>query len=369
MIFDVRCKQKGEFMKKYLAAVILAFLLLPTAAAADEPSATYRITFTATWSNQTHPHPDFPADPHFSRLIGGVHNAEVNYWGVGQLASPGIEMMAEQGITATLASAINADIASGDALSVLSRPTGIDSPGTDTFNTVQVTKDFPLVTLVTMIAPTPDWFTGVSGLSLLDAQGDWVDSKTVLLYPYDAGTEQDGGFTLNNPPMAQNVPIASLSNSAFFTGQPVGSFTFTRLNYANLHLAKSVSPTTPVSYQGQITYTLVLSNSGDSKASGAVLTDTLPAGVAFAQWVQRPSGAAQSSNQLTWAGAVNAGQTLTFTFVASHTGGLYGETIVNTAVYSHTSGSEQASAAFTVEPDPNQAPPTSIFLPLLLKDG
>ncbi|MBE7467844.1 MAG: hypothetical protein HS114_01720 [Anaerolineales bacterium] len=27
--------------------------------------------------------------------------------------------------------------------------------------------------------PHPDWFTGVSGLSLLDAQGDWVDSKTV----------------------------------------------------------------------------------------------------------------------------------------------------------------------------------------------
>jgi hypothetical protein len=112
-----------------------------------------------------------------------------------------------------------------------------------------------------------------------------------------------------------------------------------------------------------------LSNSGDSKASSAVFTDTLPAGIAFARWVQRPAGASQNSNQLTWTGAVNAGKTFTFTFVANHTGGLYGETIINTAVYSHTSDSEQASAAFTVEPDPNQALSTTIFLPLLLKDG
>ncbi|NJN97792.1 MAG: DUF11 domain-containing protein [Anaerolineales bacterium] len=356
-------------MKKYLAALILVFLLLPTAAMADEPGATYRITFTATWSNQTHPHPDFPTTTaHFSPLIGGIHNATIKFWEAGQLASVGIERMAEQGQTPPLTTEVNAAISAGHALSVLTG-TDTDSPGSTTINSVQLTKDFPLVTLVTMIAPSPDWFTGVSGLSLLDEQGNWVDSKTVMLYPYDAGTEQDGGFTLDNPPMDQNVPIASLANSAFFTDQPVGSFTFTRLNYANLHLTKTASPTTPVDFQGQITYTLVLSNSGDTKASGAVLTDTLPGGVAFAQWVQRPSGATQSSNQITWTGAVTAGKTITFTFVASHTGALYGETIINTAVYSHTSDSEQASTAFTVEPDPNQAPPTSIFLPLLLKDG
>ncbi|MBE7467845.1 MAG: hypothetical protein HS114_01725 [Anaerolineales bacterium] len=57
------------------------------------------------------------------------------------------------------------------------------------------------------------------------------------------------------PPMAQKCPHCFSLQQRLFTGQPVGSFTFTRLNYANLHLAKSVSPTTPVSYQGQITYT------------------------------------------------------------------------------------------------------------------
>jgi len=51
----------------------------------------------------------------------------------------------------------------------------------------------------------------------------------VMLYPYDAGTEQDGGFTLDNAPEPQHRPIYSLSGSAWFTHQPVGSFTFTRI--------------------------------------------------------------------------------------------------------------------------------------------
>ena len=209
--------------------LVLMALLLPHVALADTETATYSITFTATWSNQTHPHPDFPARARFSPLIGAVHGARARYWKVGQLASPGMELMAENGIIDGLAREINADISNGLALAVLSRPAGIASPGSDTIAAFQVSKDFPLVTLVTMLAPTPDWFTGVSGLSLLDEQGNWVKSKVAMLYPYDAGTEQDGGFTLDNAPEPQHRPIYSLSGSAWFTHQPVGSFTFTRI--------------------------------------------------------------------------------------------------------------------------------------------
>ena len=48
-----------------------------------------------------------------------------------------------------------------------------------------VTTAHPLVTLV---APRLDWFVGVSGLSLLDAQGEWLLQHQVDLFPYDAGT-------------------------------------------------------------------------------------------------------------------------------------------------------------------------------------
>jgi hypothetical protein len=80
-----------------------------------------------------------------------------------------------------------------------------------------------------MFAPTPDWFTGVSGLSLLDEHGNWVKSKIVTLYPFDAGTEQNGRYALHQPPEPTRRPIYSLSGSEWFTTEPVGNFTFSRV--------------------------------------------------------------------------------------------------------------------------------------------
>ena len=215
--------------RKIACGLGLMALLLPRVVGADRASATYRVSFAATWDEKTHPHPQFPAQPRFSSLIGGVHSAQVQYWKVGRLASPGIKLMAEEGKIDTLAHEVNVDITNGRALAVLSRPTGIASPGNDSIDALEVSKDFPFVTLVTMLSPTPDWFTGVSGLSLLDGEGNWIDSEVVMLYPYDAGTQQDRAFALHQPPELPLRPVSSLSSSEWFTDKPVGSFAFTRI--------------------------------------------------------------------------------------------------------------------------------------------
>jgi hypothetical protein len=215
-------------LKQFAFALTLMAVVLPHFALADSQSATYRVTFTATWSNKTHPHAGFPAHPFFSPLIGGVHSDRAVYWKVGGLASPGIKLMAEEGIPDGLASDVKADIDHGLALAVLSTPMTTDSPGFKTIAAFQVTKDFPLVTLVAMFAPTPDWFTGVSGLSLLDEHGNWVKSKVVMLYPFDAGTQQNLRYALHQPPEPKRRPIYSLSGSEWFTTEPVGNFTFSR---------------------------------------------------------------------------------------------------------------------------------------------
>ena len=89
--------------------------------------------------------------------------------------------MAELGGTSALKSEINA---SPNALAVVEQ--SIASGGTATATVeVAVTTAHPLVTLV---APRLDWFVGVSGLSLLDAQGEWLLQHQVDLFPYDAGT-------------------------------------------------------------------------------------------------------------------------------------------------------------------------------------
>ena len=219
----IRCK-----LQRFALGLALMVVLLPHFTLAESQSATYRVTFTATWSKKTHPHAGFPERPFFSPLIGGVHSDRAVYWKVGALASPGIKLMAEEGIPDGLASEVKADISRGRALGVLSSPVTTDSPGFNAIASFKVTKDFPLVTLVAMFGSTPDWFTGVSGLSLLDDQ-DWVEEEVIPLYPFDAGTQQNLAFALHQPPEPQRRPIYSLSRSDWFTSEAVGSFTFTRI--------------------------------------------------------------------------------------------------------------------------------------------
>ena len=115
---------------------------------------------------------------------------------------------------------------------------------------------------------------------------------------------------------------------------------------AILRLTKSVTPTTSVPYHGVVTYTVVLSNSGDASDAAVWLTDTLPAQVDFAAWVVNP-GASVSNDEITWSGALNSQQAITFTWTATHTGA-YNDSVVNTAQASDASFARSASATFTV---------------------
>jgi hypothetical protein len=76
-----------------------------------------------------------------------------------------------------------------------------------------------------MIAPSPDWFVGVSGLSL--RSGDlWIDELVVDLDPYDAGT--DSGISFGDPDSNTNPqdPISLITGFPFTGTGPLGTFTF-----------------------------------------------------------------------------------------------------------------------------------------------
>src|SRR2546428_12933597 len=101
----IRCK-----LKQFALVLALVAVALPHFALADSHTATYRVTFTATWSNKTHPHSGFPAHAFFSPLIGGVHSDQAVYWKVGAPASPAITLMAQEGIPDGLETDVKADI-------------------------------------------------------------------------------------------------------------------------------------------------------------------------------------------------------------------------------------------------------------------
>lgn len=66
-----------------------------------------------------------------------------------------------------------------------------------TFAVFRVDSKHHLVSLVSMLSPSPDWIVGVSGLELCLENCSWIESKTLSLYPWDAGT--DSGPTYISP--------------------------------------------------------------------------------------------------------------------------------------------------------------------------
>ena len=64
---------------------------------------------------------------------------------------------------------------------------------------IAVTSEYPLVSFILMIAPSPDWFLGVRDLNLCDTTtGIWQDRVVRVLFPYDAGTDNGTNFESSN---------------------------------------------------------------------------------------------------------------------------------------------------------------------------
>jgi hypothetical protein len=201
----------------------------PTPIPAPAAQARYRVTFEATWSVSTHPD-RFPPNPHFSPLVGGTHNGSVRFWETGTLASEGIERMAELGATSPLDDVIRAAIGSGTAQTLILGG-GIDSSPGATSVEFSITREYPLVTVVSMIAPSPDWFVGISGRNFLET-GDWLDTITFELFPYDAGTDSGEIYDARDDDTEPQEPIRRIEGSPFRAEGAVpalGRFTFTRI--------------------------------------------------------------------------------------------------------------------------------------------
>ncbi len=213
-------------LKIVFSALIGLSWLVPVSAQDDLPPAylaRYKVIFEADWSEETHPQ-SFPSNPHFSGLVGATHNQDARLWEIGELATAGIQSMAETGAKSTLLNEVNDLISEGTAESALSGP-GIDiSPGVATME-IEISQSFPLVSLTSMIAPSPDWFVGVDSLSLR-ADGRWLSEVVVDLLPYDAGT--DSGSTYRSANRATNPPepISLINQSPVGNGVPLARFRF-----------------------------------------------------------------------------------------------------------------------------------------------
>ena len=209
------------------APIAIALSALPAAS----QTITYEVKFEGNWTLASTPG-GVVGGAHFTTLIGGVHGSGVTFWEAGGQASAGVELVAELGYTPTFRGEVEA---SSHTLSVIQESVLGGGTGTATFN-IDVTRTHPLVTLLSMIGPSPDWFVGVSGESLLDGSGQWRQSHVVDLFPYDAGTEDGTEFSLSNDDTNPQGVITRIAGTGKFSNVRMARLTFTR---------KTTPPPTP----------------------------------------------------------------------------------------------------------------------------
>ena len=173
-------------------------------------SAAYNVTFRATWDARSHgSSPPFPSGAHFSRVVGATHLEEVSLWSDGGTATEGIEIMAETGGVTTLCNEVQAETERERADGCIRGQEGsFRSPGTVTLR-FDVDEEFPFLTLVSMIAPSPDWFVGVDGIDLREGEC-WLPRIEMDLAGHDAGTDSGRTFTAPDADVTPHEPIGPI---------------------------------------------------------------------------------------------------------------------------------------------------------------
>lgn len=157
--------------------------------------ARYTVVLTGHWSQANFPK-NYPSNAHFSPMVLVNHSNQVEFWKMGQLATQGVEQLAETGQTKMFVQEINQQKSNGKAqnhiqLSALATGTSQAS------GTMIVSQNYPQITALSMLAPSPDWVVGINGINLFETN-EWVKTKTIHLLAYDVGTQEGALFTSGN---------------------------------------------------------------------------------------------------------------------------------------------------------------------------
>ena len=250
-------------MKKTTLLILLFSMGLFTYTQAQTSVATYTITFTSTWNDTDHTNAmdmSLPGSAHWSRLVGVNHNDMVDFFEPGEMASLGVEMIAESGTNdefrdTDVANAIGA----GDAQQYINGPSLGSAAGTITISGLDVSDDFPLLTLLTMVAPSPDWYVGLDGINLMNGDGTWKSSIHIpMTFVYDAGTDSGSNYTSGNNDVNQPISVFNMSNAIEpFNGNDVGFIDITLTNVLSVDDVESINSVKlfPNPTQGNITIT------------------------------------------------------------------------------------------------------------------
>jgi len=113
------------------------------------------------------------------------------------MATGGVEQVAETGGNDILLSELAASSSIGNV--VVGSATFNRNTQMQTFNSITMTPSNRYLSTISMIAPSPDWFSGFYDFDAInDDTQTWYREFSVVTYPFDAGTEEGDTYGVNN---------------------------------------------------------------------------------------------------------------------------------------------------------------------------
>jgi hypothetical protein len=202
----------------------LALLLLWPAALLAQDTAQYQLRVEVNWQAEGE-----PDNPHWSRLLAVTHTSRYSLFADGETASSGLALVATNGRVSVL----EAELAEAARRNRAGHPVVVPGlpNGQGVFEmTLTATERMHYVSFATMLAPSPDWFTGLSAVPLRDNTG-WIETVRVPLWVWDAGADSGSSFTSANEGTQPRESVRLLTHPAFLRSdglRPIGWEILTR---------------------------------------------------------------------------------------------------------------------------------------------
>lgn len=194
-----------------------------------QSTANYDISITTIWNSTDHT--SVPSNAHWSPLAGATHKNQNDILEFGAIAplTDGIRNIAETGSTTNFQNEINANANTGIYLQQGFSPFAGNNSSAS-LSGVSVSEDLPYITLVSMVAPSPDWFIAINNLDLRSGNpsinNGWKETFTLDVFAYDSGTDNGTNYGSSN---SVNTPRTAISMVSGFpiNGNRMATITFT----------------------------------------------------------------------------------------------------------------------------------------------
>lgn len=189
---------------------------------------TYRVEVNFAWSAATHGDA-YPENGGLSPHVVASHGKFYTMWAPLGFSSEGVQDVAETGNPDQL----EMELMNQRKRNVFSIRVE-DGPSSGTARrraAVKVNGGRSYISSIAMMAPSPDWFTGIEAVNMCNEEtGEFYDEMTGNLSAWDAGTDAGTEFTSEDVPLspAQRMGIRSILNTRF-NGVPIGTYKIMRM--------------------------------------------------------------------------------------------------------------------------------------------